>query len=534
MSRTRGRPPGDARRAGTGVSHAAASTTAIRASEAAWVGWAPWIAVAVALLVRLWAMRFEPWVTVDGTEYIRFAESLARGVPFRSIFPLGYPALIALVHPLVFDRVLQGVVVSLALGALLPLPVWVLGRRALGARWAALPALAVALHPALIEFSTLTQSESSYVFALYSGLALAVAARPLLAGFSLGAAFAIRPEALLPALALAIREAWQGAAAARRAVTAALFVAGFLVLAAPCWTYIRATWGEWTLTPKIGAFRAPTSWQTEESKLGVRADTAGYGIERVVHNAPAALSHYPANALLHGRSLLRLWPVPLLILSLWGLTRRRGTESIPLLHLLALPLLGLSEQPRFVLGTIPALAIAATFAAQSAAVRPLRLAAAALALAGAAWCWVSLRSDLTLPFDGYEEAHKEAGLWLGTVAEPGARVMDRKPYVAFYADREYRVLPEADYEHILAAAKRDSIRYLVVDEGVARVFRPQLLPLVYDADFRAREAGLESVYIGGHFKGYAIAIFRVLRDGEAKTGRPPRANIRQRALPQGS
>jgi len=55
--------------------------------------------------------------------------------------------------------------------------------------------------------------------------------------------------------------------------------------------------------------------------------------------------------------------------------------------------------------------------------------------------------------------------------------------------------------------------------------RPQLLPLLHDAQFRARESRLEGVYIGGRFRGYAIAIFRVLRPGETKTRRPPIMNV---------
>lgn len=500
------------------------------AAPAAWAAYVPWAGVALALAIRIWALRFEPWVTVDGTEYIRFSEALGRGEAFRSIFPPGYPALIALIRPLVFDRVVAAAAVSVALGALLPWPVWVLARRAMDARWAVLPVLAAALHPALIEFSTLTQSESAYVFALYGALALAATARALPAGLGIGAAFAIRPEALLPGLALLIRGLRGGGR--RPMVPAALLVVGFLVLAAPCWVYIHATWGEWTLTPKVGAFRAPTSWQVEEAKLGSAApEPGGYGLDGFLRRAPETLAHYPANAVLHGRSLLRLWPAPLLALSLWGLVRRRGLESIPLLHLLALPLLGLSEQPRFVLGAVPALAIAATVAAHREPRRPPRLAAAALAVAGAVWCGAVLRDDLVLPFDGYEEAHKEAGQWLATVAEPDARVMDRKPYIAFYAGREYRIMPDTDYEGILAAARDEGVRYLVVDEGVARVFRPQLLPLIYDRAVRERETRLEGIYIGGHFKGYGIAIFRMLGPGEAKTGRPPRAAYRRLPAP---
>src|SRR5437016_6818676 len=69
-------------------------------------GWlTPAACVALALVVRLWALGRQPWITVDGTEYVRFAESILRGQPFPSIFPPGYPALIALARLAIPDRV---------------------------------------------------------------------------------------------------------------------------------------------------------------------------------------------------------------------------------------------------------------------------------------------------------------------------------------------------------------------------------------------------------------------------------------------
>ena len=487
--------------------------------------------MAIALAVRAWALRFQPWVTVDGTEYIRFAEALPRGEPFSSVFPPGYPALIALARLLVFDRVLAAGLVSLASGALLPWPTWILARRAVGPRWALLPALAVALHPGLALFSTLTMSESAYLLALYGALALAAVERPLPAGLAIGAAFAIRPEALLPAAALAVREATRGpqAAPAARGRSLALAALGFLVLATPCWLYFHATLGEWTLTPKVEALRAPSaSWVMDEPRLGGPAPARErFGVlERVTRHGPEAIRHYPANALGHLRSLLLLWPVPLLLLSLWGLVRRRGLDVVPLLHLLAIPALALSAQPRFVLSAIPALAILAALPFTSVSGRNARLAIGAAWLAGAAWCGARNARDLVLPFDGYEQAHKEAGEWLSRAGEPNASVMDRKPYVAFYAERPYRVMPDEHYDTLIDAAVTQGVRYLVVDEGVIRIFRPQLLPLLFDQGARDREQRLEMVYVGGHFKGYGIAIFRVLRPGEEKTGRPPRFDVR--------
>ncbi|HET7225922.1 MAG TPA: hypothetical protein VFK69_09435, partial [Candidatus Eisenbacteria bacterium] len=120
----------------------------------------PVLACATALAMRVLALHFQPYVTFDGTEYVRFAEALRRGQPFASVFPPGYPALIALARTLVEDRVGAAVAVSLACGTLLPLPVWWLARRALSSRWAAVPAFVVALHPELARFSAVTMSES--------------------------------------------------------------------------------------------------------------------------------------------------------------------------------------------------------------------------------------------------------------------------------------------------------------------------------------------------------------------------------------
>ena len=502
-------------------------------------GWLPPAAcILVALGVRIWALRFQPWVTVDGTEYIRLGEALLSGRPFPSIFPPGYPALIAVARLVVLDRVMAAAIVSLISGALLPWPVWLLARRALSARWALLPTLTVVLHPALVQFSTLTMSESAYFLALYGTLALAAVVRPLASGLAAGAAFAIRPEALVPAAALAVREALgrRGAAPTEHGLRRAgrrhswvRVALGFLVLAAPCWLYFHATLGAWTLTPKVtAAVRNPgATWRADEPRLGQQATPERYRlVERLIHYGPAALKRAPGNAAAYGGWLLHLWPAPLLLLSLWGFGRRRGIESLPLLQLVLLPFIAISVQARFLVGAIPALAILATVPLASVAKRRLRAGLGALWLVGAGSSGINQWSEFKLPFDGYEAPHREAGEWLAGVSGPGDRVMDRKPYVAFYADRPYRVIPDEPYERIVSAAVSDSIRYLVVDEGVARSFRPQLLGLLFDRELRDRENRLEMVYVGGHFKRYSIAIFRVLEPGEKKTGRAPNLDLR--------
>ena len=491
--------------------------------------WAPWAAVALAFAVRLTVQTTQPWVTVDGTEYIRLADAFAHGTPFRSVFPPGYPLLIAFARLFVADRVRAAAMVSLVAGSLLPLPVWTLARRALSPRWALLPLAVMVLHPTLVGFSTITMSDATYLTALTAGIAFAALAMPLPAGLALGFAYATRPEGLLPA-ALVVLAMLRSPGRAR---AAALALAGVLAIAIPCWLYFHATWGGWTLSPKLGVFPAPpSSWQANEALLRatpIGADsTAG-----VLPRAVRALGGAPGVAWTQLGSLLRLWPMPLLVLSLWGLTRRRGLESLPLLYLFVVPFLGLPGQPRFLMSVLPALAIAAAVALAATSSRPLRLGAAVVALAGALMCAVPMWPDILLPFDAHEQAQQEAGEWLDGQSQPDDAVMDRKPYVAFYAGRPYRVMPSGSYEDIIGAAQASGVRWLVLDEGVVRVFRPQLLPLLHDRGFREREGRLEGVYLGGRFHGYGIAIFKVLRPGESRTGRAPVLNVNWLDAPPG-
>jgi hypothetical protein len=486
-------------------------------------GWTvPLAGLLLAAVVRSWALRWQPFVTVDGTEYVRFAEALRAGHGFASIFPPGYPVLVALARLVVADRVFSAALVSWACGVALVVPVWALARRAVGTRWAALPVLAVALHPLLAVFSAVTMSESAYFLALYGGLALLAAGRPLPSGLALGAAFATRPEALLPATVLALGGLVRALRGRARPRAVALGVGGFLLVAVPCWLWFHATLGEWTLTPKVEvAVAVAEDWRLTEARIGAPAEDGPRGLAgRLLHHGPGLLRQYPGNAVAYGRALLRLWPLPLLLLSLAWLWRRRGLVAVPLLVLVALPLLGVSVQPRFLLGAVPALAILAavpfTFGP-----RAWTAAAGALALAGAVWCGAGLARDLETPFDGWIHHQRDAGAWLSGVAARGDVVMDRKPWVAFYGRCGYDVMPDEPYEAIVATAVRDRVRWLVVDQRVTEIFRAQLEPLLYDGAFRDRERRLELVYVGGRVAGYGIGIFRVLQPGEAKSGRPP-------------
>lgn len=69
------------------------------------------------------------------------------------------------------------------------------------------------------------------------------------------------------------------------------------------------------------------------------------------------------------------------------------------------------------------------------------------------------------------------------MTEPGAIVVDRRPWVAVHATCGYRVAPEEPYETLASAAPREGVRYLIADQKVSEVFRSQLEPLLRDEAF---------------------------------------------------
>lgn len=495
---------------------------------AAWWGGEGFVRLALALItlagaaLRFAALRDQPMVTGDGTEYVRFAEALARGHSFQSVFPPGYPLLIALARLVIPGRVAAAVAVSMLAGIALPAIVWTLARRALGERGALVPALLCALHLELARHSAVTLSEPAYIAVLYLGLAALVMMtrwpRALLGGLALGCAYAIRPEGLIAILVLAVTGVV--AVARRRLAVRPALVAALtcLVVVLACIGWYHQTLGTWTLTPKSAALHAAEQdWRAVELHAG----------EAVGHTRPlasrlaASVRAWPANALVHAEALLWAWPWPLLALSLWGLARRRGVEGAALAYLPLLPFLGLTQQERFALPALPALAICACVPLLHERSPRLRAVAAALMLFGLVACTWALSDAFRTPFEGGRNTDRLAGEWLAHIARPGETVVDRKPFVAFYANRTRRVLPTGSRDAVLDSMVGSGARWFVLQEYVAHQMRPELAPLLDSVSVREREARIEMVYARADAGEGSLAIFRVLRPGERKSGAPP-------------
>jgi hypothetical protein len=131
---------------------------------------------------------------------------------------------------------------------------------------------------------------------------------------------------------------------------------------------------------------------------------------------------------------------------------------------------------------------------------------------GLGWCWRGPAGDsVRRPEDGPTRAYRRAGEWLAVHGRPDALVMDRKPYIPFFAGMRQALMPDDDYDTLVDYAVRTGVDYLVVEEYLTRTIRRQLVPLMTDPDFREREKRLRMLY--GHEEGprTGVAIFEVVR-----------------------
>jgi 4-amino-4-deoxy-L-arabinose transferase-like glycosyltransferase len=460
---------------------------------------------------------------MDSPLYVLMSEGLRAG-DGRDIGPAhhGYPALVALAGLLVHGREWPGRVVSLIAGLALVALVHRLARTRLSPPWSALASALVALHPMLSVYSVAIMTESSFLAIVGLALLLVERRRFLAAGLALGAGYAVRPEAAVIAGAAALF----GRGRVRGTL---LLLLGAVLAAAPYLGWLRVERGTWVLTPKTVLVRPQfasareAEWRLGDAHAAEREPRSL--AERVRRAAPSMAANYLPFLGRHARLLLEGWPWPLMLLSLAGLAWWRGALLAPLPCLMVLPLLAVPLDARFTLVLLPSLALGAAaggaaFTARAARrSRPAALVAIALAAAGLAACWSGPAGARARAFDdGPVAALRQAGAWLRAHGRPGAHVMDRKVYVPFFAGMTYDQLPDDDYDTIVEHARASGADYLVLEEYTSNL-RPQMVPLIADPAFRAREARLRLVYLEGGTPHAGVAIFEVMRDSSRGGGR---------------
>ena len=469
------------------------------------------IPLAAAVLLRLWLVGSNSGLTMDSPLYVRMAEDLLAGHRAPSPAHHGYPALVALASLVLPGREVPGRAVSMLASLAIVALTWWLARRRVSAAVAWAPATLVALHPLLAVYGGAIMTESTFLCLALAGTALLEARRARVGGALLGAAWWVRPEAVLLApLAVAL--------VPLRARERTLALALATCVALPYSLVLRLEQGTWSLTPKSVLVRVrradarSAEWRLADTTAF--ADTTGLAT-RLARDGGAIARSYPSGLVAQARAVLDAWSVPLLALSLAGLGFAAGRGpwlaffTLPLVY----PLLAAPADIRFAQLLVPALALAAGGALGTARARgrAWALGAAAAALAGLALTWTGPAGRRALAFDdGPMAAMRGAGAWLAAHTDARAVIMDRKSYVPFFAHRTHVQLPDEPLDVVLRYARESGATHVVVEEYVVRSLRPQLAPLL-DHTWLAGDPRVRLVFAARPDPGDGVAVLEVVR-----------------------
>lgn len=257
-------------------------------------------------------------ITWDGVEYIRAARNFFAGniiAGLESVYPPGYPMLIAAFHPFIGDWELTGQSIALVCGVALLLPLYRIFQGMFDDKIALLACYLAAISPFLALYSVHVRSEIPYLLFAMTAFYLAftaierrASARFLYAGLLAGYAFLIRPESIgflviVPGVLLLRWLCWREERGKSLLQPIVMLWAGFMICALPYIVYLSIDTGRFAaISRKAGvtlAINLQESGMLEESGPGQAADVSGFVFTEYVRKHPITyfikvMSDFPA------------------------------------------------------------------------------------------------------------------------------------------------------------------------------------------------------------------------------------------------
>lgn len=495
-------------------------------------------------------------ISADGTSYCASGRSFfIDGNPnhFGTVFPPLYPFLIGLLDLLMGNLELAARYVSVLFSTLTIIPVYLMGRVALGRVGAAITCSLFTLLPLVHAMSAIDIAEPVYTFFMLSGALLfwsgtasgKLSKRKLYSsGLLLGLAYLARPEAFVTLFFLSLLMTSvrfiQHRSEFRALLIGIVFAwAGFFTFALPYMNFLHSATGVWQLSGKTGTnvnaikeFKglAPTDQRFQLNDKGefVRQEGSMTGLvleeprlfmlivkKNVEEFIPALQSALPTY----------MWPFVLagFFLFPWrgeGLRYKlflAGTLSPVLLYLVFYIV------SRYLYPYLPLLLLLFTYTL-------LRLDRAVSGRLGIPPAWVSVAVALVLggnfiyteiprplpPYnyeqDGGRFDDKQVGLRLKQILPKGSVLMTRSGRVAFYADMSMVIPPQAEPAKIMEYARKNRVTHLVANMQLMNM-RPQLeylfTPLTQPGAPFLPPSGMEIVHIGEEPGGLPYIVYRL-------------------------
>jgi len=225
--------------------------------------------VALALLFRVFLLRYRFAVSWDEPHYLQMAASFAAGnweAFFHPYWSPGLPLWMGLANLLIPDVELSGRLTTIVLGSLIVVPIYLLARELAGERIAFWAGLFAALHPSLAFAQTAPLAEPAYMFFGFLGLWFGWQALQknrwlfaVAAGWCWGFSYLAKPEGTGFLMVFAVFACGRAIAdffSHRRVPSFVMMVCaalGFLMTASPYLIYLHNQAGYWTLSAKGAA-----------------------------------------------------------------------------------------------------------------------------------------------------------------------------------------------------------------------------------------------------------------------------------------
>ena len=158
------------------------------------------------------------------------------------------------------------------------------------------------------------------------------------------------------------------------------------------------------------------------------------------------------------------------------------------------PLATPRSRDRFIIPYIPILLLYVVIGFESIRSKRIRSTVFVLVLLSAVSLPVIDRGSLRLYSEASHVDAKEAANVFGDRVDTDNKIADRKPYFAFYAGGEYVPIPLAPYDPTVQFLCDSGVKYLSLHRQTIEVFRPALIPLLYDKAVLAGEMRFRQVY----------------------------------------
>lgn len=491
-----------------------------------------------ALAIRLYFLQFYKVISADGVGYVRTAREIAKGSGLGGMTVYGavYPTLVAAAGFLVKDLELAGRLVSVVMGSLLVVPLYLLSLEFFTRRAGLLACMLVLVWPSLRSWSCEVMTQATYITLLLTGiyvmwLAWRKDSLPIAfgAGLIMSLSYLTRPEALVTFVvmtgALLAAARLKGIPLPRMVSLAAVGCAGFALPLLPYVWLVHSVTGKWQLAGKTGNTLADAlSEYLGRPDMKNEPGFQGIGVLDVVRQYPDFLwSNFLKNLTTTMQTMvpLYLWVLSFMGVASYGWDRDKIGKQLylvstftPLLVIMVLFFIG----PEYLQPYLPVLFLwsaAGLLRLEELLLRGMRIdtwprvarLTGIVPLSALLVLWIAVSTlraqipaDADGPYnysqDGARYDQKRIGLMLKQVLPPDSRIMTRWGRISFYAEMEQVMIPQAGIPELVDAIRKNRAQYVVVD-GMLAGMRPQ-----YEILFRPLAVPEEKVYYLEKGEGY--------------------------------